>query len=170
MAAFVAGRAPVLPRNRVHKVGPTLALALAPRRWAALMLALVLSWPVLVFAQGNGDPPGATGSTGQDAAGPAGLSGKQAFLACAGCHSLEAGAPHGVGPNLHDLAGRRAGSAEGYAYSPALRAADLAWDRGTLTAWIVQAESVVPGTWMLYHNHLEPGEVTRLVDYLLAPR
>lgn len=100
----------------------------------------------------------------------AGLSGEQAFLACAGCHSLEAGAPHGVGPNLHGLAGRSTGSAEGFAYSPALQAANLTWDAGTLTAWIVQTERLVPGTWMLYHNHLEAEEVARLVDYLLEPR
>lgn len=105
------------------------------------------------------------------AATPGVLTGAQAFLlACAGCHSLEAGAPHGIGPNLHGLAGRPAGRVEGFAYSPALEAADLTWNAGTLTAWIVQTESVVPGTWMLYHNHLEPDEVTRLVDYLLAPR
>ena len=99
-----------------------------------------------------------------------GISGERAFLACAGCHSLKAGAPHGVGPNLHDLAGRPAGSVEGFAYSPALQAANLTWDAGTLTAWIVQTEHLVPGTWMLYHNHLEPEEVSRLVEYLLEPR
>jgi cytochrome c len=104
-----------------------------------------------------------------DDTGP-GLSGEQAFLACAGCHNLEAGAPHGVGPNLHGLAGRPAGSATGFAYSPALQAANLTWDAGTLTAWIVQTERLVPGTWMLYHNHLEAEEVARLVEYLLQPR
>jgi cytochrome c len=99
-----------------------------------------------------------------------GLSGEQAFLACAGCHSLEAGAPHGVGPNLHGLAGRPAGSVEGFAYSPAMQASTLTWEAGTLTAWIVQTERLMPGTWMLYHNHLEPEEVSRLVEYLLEPR
>lgn len=98
------------------------------------------------------------------------LSGEQLFLACAGCHSIGKDAPHGVGPNLHGLAGRKAASAEGFAYSPALKEADITWNAGTLTAWIVRTEAMVPGTWMLYHNHLEAEEVNRLVEYLLEPR
>ena len=97
------------------------------------------------------------------------LSGEQLFLACAGCHSIEQDSAHGVGPNLHGLAGRKAASAEGFAYSPALKEADITWNAGTLTAWIVRTEAMVPGTWMLYHNHLEAEEVNRLVQYLLEP-
>jgi cytochrome c len=97
------------------------------------------------------------------------LTGEQAFAACAACHSRDPGAPHKVGPNLHGLAGRRAGSAPGYQYSPALRASGLTWNRSTLTTWIVAPEGLVPGNWMLFHSPLAPAEVPRLVDYLLAP-
>ena len=96
------------------------------------------------------------------------LSGEDLFIACAGCHTLEKGAAHGVGPNLHGLAGRTAASAEGFAYSPALQPGNITWNEGTLTAWVMQTEGMVPGTWMLYHNHLKPDEVERLVRYILA--
>lgn len=97
----------------------------------------------------------------------AGLDGETLYIACAGCHTRAPDAPHGVGPNLHDLDGRPAGSLADFAYSPALAEADLTWNRGTLTAWIVGGETMVPGTWMLYHNALTPEEVQRLVDWLL---
>lgn len=101
---------------------------------------------------------------------PVGLTGADLFIACEGCHTLAPGEPHGVGPNLHGIEGRAAGSVVGFAYSPALAGADITWNRGTLTGWILSAETMVPGTWMLYHNHLEAGEVERLVEYLLALR
>jgi cytochrome c2 len=44
--------------------------------------------------------------------------GAQVFIQCKVCHSLEAG-KNMVGPSLHGLIGRKAGSAPGYAYSPA---------------------------------------------------
>ena len=102
-------------------------------------------------------------------AGADALNGEQLFTACAGCHAVTEGIPHGVGPNLHGLRGRKAGTVEGFAFSPALQASEITWEEGTLTAWILATEGMVPGTWMLYHNHLEAGEVARLVDYLLQP-
>ena len=105
------------------------------------------------------------------AAAPAsGLTAEQAFVACEGCHSIEVGAPHGVGPNLNGIADRPAASLVDYPYSPALRESKLVWNRGTLTGWILMAEHMVPGTWMLYYNELEPDEVHRLVDWLLRHR
>lgn len=62
--------------------------------------------------------------------------------------------------------GRRAGGLEDYVYSPALAEASFAWDRHVLFSWIVAVESLLPGTHMLYHNHLEADEVFRLIEYL----
>ena len=99
-----------------------------------------------------------------------GLSGEQAFASCQACHSLKSGAGHKIGPHLQDLAGRKAGTLPDYNYSPALKASGVTWNRGNLVAWITATEGMVPGTFMVYHNPLAPGEVLRLVDYLLAPR
>ncbi|MFK7828779.1 MAG: cytochrome c family protein [Congregibacter sp.] len=96
------------------------------------------------------------------------LSGEQAFAACAGCHSLVAGAAHKVGPNLFGVSGRTAASADGFNYSPALRESGLIWTRENLFAWIASSEALVPGSWMLYHNVLRPEEVLSLIDYLDA--
>jgi len=99
------------------------------------------------------------------------LGGEQLFLACAACHSLKAGEPHKVGPNLHGIAGQPAATRPEFDYSPALTAAGkeqgLVWDKGSLMAWVVQTEGLVPGSWMLYYNTLSGDEVQRLVDYIL---
>lgn len=97
------------------------------------------------------------------------LDGAALFTACSGCHERTSGAPHRIGPNLYALAGRQAGSQEGFSYSPALAESGITWGAGSLTAWILAPEEMVPGTWMLYHNPLQPDEVSRLVSFLLDP-
>ena len=100
------------------------------------------------------------------------LSGEQLLIACSGCHSLRADEPHRVGPNLHGIAGQPAGTRPEFGYSPALAAAGadngLVWEKGSLMAWVIQTEGMVPGTWMLYYNSLSGAEVQRLVDYILS--
>lgn len=94
------------------------------------------------------------------------LSGEQAFAACAACHDLGADSEHKVGPSLTGVVGRRAALGEGYNYSPALSDSGLCWTRGNLFAWIASGEQLVPGSWMLYDNHLKGEEVQALIDYL----
>lgn len=94
------------------------------------------------------------------------LSGETAFSACAGCHSVDPADGHRVGPNLAGIVGRPAASADDFHYSPALTAAGLTWSRELLFAWIAGSEQLVPGSWMLFHNPLEPEEVQAVIDYL----
>jgi cytochrome c len=66
---------------------------------------------------------------------------------CGGCHSVEADR---VGPRHAGIFGRRAGSVEGFDYSPALKASRIVWNRETLERWIADPESLVPGQRMNY--------------------
>lgn len=114
----------------------------------------------------NDSAPGETGTADSAATHNTGPPGEQLFLACAGCHALQPEDTNFVGPHLAGIVGRQAGGLADYVYSPALAEASFAWDRNVLFSWIVAAESLLPGTHMLYHNHLEADEVFRLIDYL----
>ena len=94
------------------------------------------------------------------------MKGRIAFMRCAACHSLAAGEPHKVGPNLHGAIGASAAQAAGYNYTPALRQAGLHWDDATLKQWIRDPTALVPGTSMAYSNGLSDTEIEALVVYL----
>lgn len=95
------------------------------------------------------------------------LAGEQLFTACQGCHSLEEGGGHAVGPNLHGIVGELAGTRPGYDYSQAMKTAGFSWNKGTLSGFIVATEHMVPGTWMAYQNIVSPAEVAVLADYII---
>ncbi|MCW5772677.1 MAG: c-type cytochrome [Rhodospirillaceae bacterium] len=64
--------------------------------------------------------------------------GKTQFGQCRACHSLEPG-KIGVGPTLHHLFGRTAGTAEKYNYSADMKAAGakgLKWDEKTIFEYL----------------------------------
>jgi len=124
----------------------------------------------LLAACGEGAPRGDGGDAAEPPARnatPRTLTGAELWLACQGCHSIDAGAPHRVGPNLHGILGRPAASRAGYTYSEALSGSGITWRPGLLRGYVMNAESMVPGTWMAYRNVMNPAELDRLVDYLV---
>jgi len=66
---------------------------------------------------------------------------------CVACHSPQADR---VGPRHAGVVGRRAGSAKGFDYSPALGASQFRWDAKSLERWLADPEAVVPGQRMGY--------------------
>ncbi len=61
---------------------------------------------------------------------------------CAACHSLDY---NGVGPAHRGVFGRKAGLAEGYAYSLALKGSVLIWNEAALNRWLTNPEKLLPG-------------------------
>ena len=64
---------------------------------------------------------------------------------CTGCHSLDA---NRVGPLHKGVFGRKAGTAPGFSYSPALKSAGPTWDETSLDKWLAGPSQFVPGSRM----------------------
>lgn len=67
---------------------------------------------------------------------------------CFGCHKLKPG-KHGVGPSLAGVVGRKAGEAEGYKYSKALKESGIVWNEENLDKWLQGPKKMVKGTKMI---------------------
>lgn len=105
--------------------------------------------------------PAAAGSTEADL-----KRGRLLYIQCRACHELKADQPHKVGPNLAGMMNRKSASAEGFAYSPALKGASLTWDRATLDRWIEKPSALVPGNAMAFAGVASPKDRAALVAYI----
>ena len=92
--------------------------------------------------------------------------GERVFGQCRACHQVGETARNGIGPQLNGLIGRRAGTVEGYAYSPANKASELTWDEAGFRTYIKDPRGQMPGTKMVYAGLKEDGRITDLVAYL----
>src|SRR5918993_6079172 len=81
----------------------------------------------------------------QDAA-----AGEKVFAQCRACHQIGPNAKNAVGPVLNGLFGRKAGTIEGYNYSPANKNSGLTWDEATFSEYIKDPKAKIPGTKMVY--------------------
>src|SRR6516165_4012487 len=66
---------------------------------------------------------------------------------CSACHSNQPGV-NGIGPSLAGVAGRKAGSLQGFHFTPALQGSGLAWDGDTFIKFLADPSKLVPGTAM----------------------
>ncbi len=92
--------------------------------------------------------------------------GKRLFLRCKACHNLTDGRRHKLGPNLHALFGRKAGSLSDYRYSRALAEADFAWSRSQLNRWLKNPSGFLPGNKMSFAGLRTPQDRADLLAYL----
>lgn len=69
---------------------------------------------------------------------------------CKVCHTFEKGGASMIGPNLHDIVGRKIASIEGFNYSPALKAKEGDWTYEAIDAFIHNPQAYAPGTMMAF--------------------
>ncbi|WP_442945993.1 c-type cytochrome [Novosphingobium sp. Leaf2] len=106
-------------------------------------------------------------TTAQAAPPPA--AGAQVFArSCAMCHTVNAGGPNKLGPNLAGVAGRKAGSVAGFRYSPAMAKSGITWNAKTLDGFLAAPSSVVPGNRMGFAGVKDPAQRAALVTYLTS--
>jgi cytochrome c len=92
--------------------------------------------------------------------------GKMVFQRCAVCHRVEKAGGNGLGPNLFGIAGRKAGTAADFPYSPAMKNSGITWTTDKLAAYVTHPAQVVPGNRMAFAGISDQGQVGDVVAYL----
>jgi cytochrome c len=94
--------------------------------------------------------------------------GKQVFVQCRMCHVTDAGV-NKIGPSLHDIIGRTAGTAPGYTYSAANAGAGFVWTKEKLFQFLEKPTRVIPQTKMIYAGLPDAQKRADLIAYLETP-
>ncbi len=93
--------------------------------------------------------------------------GEKVFKKCKICHSFDPGKKK-IGPHLKGVVGRKAGSVEGYKYSPAFREIDLIWDEANLDKFLTKPKEFVKKTKMAFRGLRKETQRADLIAYLKA--
>lgn len=87
---------------------------------------------------------------------------------CGSCHTVQ-GTQNRMGPALQGVVGRRAGTVQGYNYSPALRAWGQNWSAANLERYLAGPRDTVPGTKMSIVAP-SPAQRAEIIRYLQTQR
>lgn len=92
--------------------------------------------------------------------------GEKAFRQCRSCHAVEPD-KNRVGPSLHGILGRKAGSAPGFAgYSEGLKSAGFVWDDAKLDAYLTNPKALIADSRMSFAGLSAAEERANVIAYL----
>ena len=91
--------------------------------------------------------------------------GAEVFKKCAACHTINAGGPNGIGPNLHGSLGKGVAAGQ-FAYSDALKAVGGNWDFDKMNAWLTSPRKFAPGTKMTFAGLGNPQDRANVILYM----
>jgi len=93
--------------------------------------------------------------------------GKEFFMRkCSSCHDEFKSKTHGKGPNLWNVFGRKAGTAEGFEYSDAMKQSGHIWNFSTLNYYLTKTERAVPGRIMNFRGIRQDKYRAKLLIFL----
>jgi cytochrome c len=93
--------------------------------------------------------------------------GEATFKKCAACHSVEKGAPAGIGPNLYGIVGNVHDHMAGFSYSEALMAMKgKVWTWDEMDHWLASPKNYAPGTKMAFAGISKPEDRAAVLVYL----
>ena len=92
--------------------------------------------------------------------------GQRVFNRCRACHILTNAKRTRLGPNLDNIFGRMAGSAENFKYSKALLEADFVWSEEQLNEWLTKPVAFLPGNKMQFAGVRDAQDRKDLIAYL----
>lgn len=105
--------------------------------------------------------PAIAQSAGGDAA-----KGKTVFARCMACHAVTPGTNR-IGPSLAGVVGRKAGSAPGFTYSPAMKGSKTVWNAKALDGFLARPSGAsVPGTKMAFAGVPNATDRANVIAYL----
>lgn len=121
---------------------------------AFLALQFALIGVALPFAQAQGGDP---------------KEGEEIFKACRACHQVGPTAKNALGPVLNNIIGRKAGTIEGFNYSPANKKAGeegWVWTEAVLLKYLANPREAMPGNRMAFVGLKDEQERKDVLAYL----
>jgi cytochrome c len=95
--------------------------------------------------------------------------GENVFKKCKICHQVGDGAKNQVGPQLNGVIGRKAGSLEGFSYSPAMKEAGekgIVWNAENIAKYIENPRDFIPKNKMAFVGLKKEDERADVIAYL----
>jgi len=86
-------------------------------------------------------------------------------MQCRTCHVMDPGVNR-MGPSLAGIIGRKAGSVDGFNYSPAMAESEITWTPEKLYQFLENPRRVVPGNRMAFAGVRNDQERANLIAYL----
>ncbi|MFN3287100.1 MAG: c-type cytochrome [Sphingomonadaceae bacterium] len=95
--------------------------------------------------------------------------GQAAFAPCRACHVTQPGVNR-VGPSLHGIIGRRAGTVPGFNYSAANKNSGVTWTPQVMFTYLENPRKFMPGTKMAYAGLKDPQKRADLIAWLATQK